>query len=199
MKYKVSLLPERNRKRINSKKKAEKVKVISLIALCIMLVLLLATVSMKFLADAVLIKENAKNAEYADVVIEKEVYMAKNQELNNKLALIDSIQVEEPALYNFVASVSNIRHPDVSIETMDCTDWKYTRTCTLSGTVHSSEAYNTYLDQLREIEGVASVNTTQFMSSRVDGVTTYQFIVVITCSGGKAPVVAVTDTTAAAQ
>lgn len=199
MKYKVSLLPEKNRKRINSKKKAEKVKFISLIALCIMLVSLLVTVSMKFLADAVLVKENAKKAEYADVVAEKDAYLAKNQELNNKLTLIDSIQVEEPALYNFVASISNIQHPDVSIEAMDCTDWKSSRTCTLSGTVHSAEAYETYLDQIREIEGVSSVNTSQFISSRVDGVTTYQFIVVVTCSGGKAPAISITDTTAAAQ
>ena len=196
MKYKVSLLPEKTRKRINSKKKAEKVKFVSLIALCIMLVLLLVTVSLKFLADAVLLKENMKNAEYADVVIEKEMYMAKNQTLKDKLTLIDSIQVDEPALYNFIASVSNIDRPDVSIETMDCTDWKSTRVCTLSGTVHSAEAYDAYVDQLYEIEGVANVNTTQFMTTRVDGVTTYQFVVIITCSGGKAPAV-VTDTTAA--
>ena len=70
MKYKVSLLPEKNRKRINSKKKAEQVKVISLIALGMMLVLLFVSVSFKFLADSVLLKENEKNAAYADVVIE---------------------------------------------------------------------------------------------------------------------------------
>ncbi len=196
MKYKVSLLPEKNRKRINSKKKAEKVKIISLIALCMMLVLLLVSISLKFLADAVLLKENTKNAEYADVVMEKEMYMAKNQTLKDKLALIESIQVDEPALYNFVASLSNIDRPDISIETMDCTDWKSARSCTLTGTVHSAEAYDAYVNQLYEIEGVTNVTTSQFSTTRVDGVTTYQFILVITCSGGKAPAV-IADTTAA--
>ena len=64
MKYKVSLLPEKNRKRLNSKKKAEKVKIISLIALCMMLVLLLVTVALKFYADSVLAEEREKNVHY---------------------------------------------------------------------------------------------------------------------------------------
>lgn len=187
MKYKVSLLPERNRKRINSKKKAEKVKIISLVALCIMLVLLLVTVALKFYADSVLAKEREKNIEYDRMINELAEYRNINQILTEKINLINSIQVEEPSLYNFVASVSNINHPDVSVEVLDCSDWKSSRICTLSGTVHSPEAFDLYLEQLRAIEGVSGVSPVQFNASLFEGVTTYQFIVTVSCSGGKAP------------
>lgn len=186
MKYKVSLLPEKNRKRLNSKKKAEKVKIISLIALCMMLVLLLVTVALKFYADSVLAEEREKNVEYDQMIQELAEYRSVNQTLQQKVSLINSIQVEEPALYNFVAAVSNINHPDVSIEALDCADWKSARICTITGTVHSSEAFDLYLSDLRSIEGV-SATPVQFNAGLLDGVTTYQFVITVSCSGGKTP------------
>lgn len=186
MKYKVSLLPEKNRKRLNSKKKAEKVKVISLIALCIVLVLLLVTVAFKFYADSVLAEEREKNVEYDQMIQELAEYRSVNQTLQQKVSLIQSIQVEEPALYNFVAAVSNINHPDVSVEALDCVDWKSARICTITGTVHSPEAFDLYLSDLRSIEGV-SATPVQFNAGLFDGITTYQFVITVSCSGGKTP------------
>lgn len=186
MKYKVSLLPEKNRKRLNSKKKAEKVKIISLIALCMVLVLLLVTVALKFYADSVLAEEREKNVEYDQMIQELAEYRSVNQTLQQKVSLIQSIQVEEPALYNFVAAVSNINHPDVSIEALDCVDWKSARICTITGTVHSPEAFDLYLSDLRSIEGV-SATPVQFNAGLFDGVTTYQFVITVSCSGGKTP------------
>ncbi len=187
MKYKVSLLPERNRKRINSKKKAEKVKIISLIALCIMLVLLLVTVMLKFYADRVLAEEREKNIKYDQMIQELSEYRNINQTLQNKISLINSIQVEEPSLYNFVASISNINQADISVEILDCSDWKSSRICTISGTVHSPEAFNLYLDQIRAIDGVSGVSPVQFTGTLFEGVTTYQFVISVSCSGGKTP------------
>ena len=186
MKYKVSLLPEKNRKRLNSKKKAEKVKIISLIALCMVLVLLLVTVALKFYADSVLAEEREKNVEYDQMIQELAEYRSVNQTLQQKVSLIQSIQVEEPALYNFVAAVSNINHPDVSVEALDCVDWKSARICTITGTVHSPEAFDLYLSDLRSIEGV-SATPVQFNAGLLDGVTTYQFVITVSCSGGKTP------------
>ena len=186
MKYKVSLLPEKNRKRLNSKKKAEKVKVISLIALCIVLVLLLVTVAFKFYADSVLAEEREKNVEYDQMIQELAEYRSVNQTLQQKVSLIQSIQVEEPALYNFVAAVSNINHPDVSVEALDCVDWKSARICTITGTVHSPEAFDLYLSDLRSIEGV-SATPVQFNAGLFDGITPYQFVITVSCSGGKTP------------
>lgn len=186
MKYKVSLLPEKNRKRLNSKKKAEKVKVISLIALCMVLVLLLVTAVLKFYADSVLAEEREKNVEYDQMIQELAEYRSVNQTLQQKVSLIQSIQVDEPALYNFVAAVSNINHPDVSIEALDCVDWKSARICTITGTVHSPEAFDLYLSDLRSIEGV-SATPVQFNAGLFDGVTTYQFVITVSCSGGKTP------------
>ena len=187
MKYKVSLLPERNRKRINSKKKAEKVKLISLIALCIMLVALLVTVALKFYADSVLAEERDKNVKYDQMIQELGEYRNINQTLQTKISLINSIQVDEPSLYNFVASVSNINQPDISVEVLDCMDWKSARMCTITGTVHTPEAFELYLDQLRAIEGVSGVSPVQFNATLFEGVTTYQFVISVSCSGGKTP------------
>ena len=187
MKYKVSLLPERNRKRLNSKKKAEKVKVVALIALLVVFALLVVVVAMNFYADKVLAEEKAKNSEYTQLIENLSEYRAINQTLQQKVTLINSIQVEEPSLYNFIASMSNIEHTDVSIEAMDCADWKSSRSCTVSGTVHTREAFQLYLEEIRNIEGVSNVMETQFLTGRADGVTTYQFVIYISCSGGKAP------------
>lgn len=195
MKYKVSLLPEKNRKRINSKKKAEKVKFISLIALCMMLVLLLVSVSLKFYADGVLAEEKEKNIDYERMVAELAEYRTINQTLQTKVALIESIQVDEPSLYNFVAAVANIDHPDVSVETIQCADWKASRTCTISGTTHTQEALLLYVEDLNEIEG-ANASIQMQTHSRVDGVTTYQFSIVVSCSGGKTPSAATSTDTA---
>ena len=187
MKYKVSLLPEKNRKRLNSKKKAEKVKVISLVALCIVLVLLVLTVALDFYADSVLAYERDKNVEYDQMIQGLAEYRTINQTLQQKISLINSIHVDEPSLYNFVAAVSNIEHPDVSVEALDCLDWKSARMCTITGTVHSPEAFDLYLADLRAIEGVTSAVAVQFTPGYFEGVTTYEFVITVMCSGGKTP------------
>ncbi len=64
MKYKVSLLPEKNRKRILGKKKAEKGRSIANVAILILLAITLITLVCKFVADSKLSKIQAKNAEY---------------------------------------------------------------------------------------------------------------------------------------
>lgn len=194
MKYKVSLLPERNRKRLNSKKKAEKVKVIALIALCIVFSTLVLTMGLKFYADDILAEEKAKNSEYDSMVQSLAEYRAINQQLQEKVNLINSIQVDEPSLYNFVASLSNIKHTDISVDAIDCQDWKASRSCVISGTFHSMDAFDLYKAEIEKIEGVSSVMCNQLSTGIVDGVMNYQFVLFVSCSGGKAPSAVNADT-----
>ena len=99
MKYKVSLLPEKNRKRINSKKKAEKVKVLSLVALMMMFSLIIIVLCGKLVADKELREVKAMNAEYEQKVQGLQKYREINDTLQNKVQLIKNIQVKEPSLY----------------------------------------------------------------------------------------------------
>ncbi len=186
MKYKVSLLPERNRKRINSKKKAEKVKVVSLVALMIVFSLLLVVLASKFFVDKKLAEAKRANAEYEQKVEGLKQYREINNTLQAKVELIGKIQVEEPALYNFLALISNVEHTDVSVTSIDCVEWKTARICTLTGTVKSRVAYLEYIDKLNEIEGVESATSSSYVPTIVDGEATYDFTIVVKCTGGAA-------------
>ena len=119
MKYKVSLLPEVNRKRLNSKKKIEKIKIYALIVLVVLLAFLAVVLGTKFYADKTLKEEKGRNNEMAQKVNELEQYREINANLQQKINLINSIQVKEPQLYNFVAKLSNLEHPGVSVDSID--------------------------------------------------------------------------------
>ena len=191
MKYKVSLLPEKNRKRINSKKKAEKVKVIALVALLIMLSLIVIVLIGKFVADKELTKVKAMNAEYEQKVQGLQHYREISDTLQKKVQLIKDIQVEEPSLYNFIALISNVTHTDVSLTAIECSEWKTARICVLTGTCQSRQSFNEYIEKLKAIEGVnpESVQCTAYTISYNEGKAVAEFSISLTCSGGSAVIV----------
>ena len=199
MKYKVSLLPEKNRKRINSKKKAEKVKVLSLVALMIMFSLIIIVLCGKLVADKELREVKAMNAEYEQKVQGLQKYREISDTLQNKVQLIKNIQVKEPSLYNFIALVSNVSHVDVSVTTIECTEWKTARLCTLVGTCQSRQAFLEYMEKLEAIEGIENVVCTAYtVSYTTEGKAEAQFTITINCSGGAAIIeTTAADTTAA--
>ena len=198
MKYKVSLLPEKNRKRINGKKKAEKVKVIALVALLMMLSLIVLVLFGKFVADKELSKVKAMNAEYEQKVQGLSHYREISDTLQKKVQLIKDIQVEEPSLYNFVALISNIEHTDVSLTAIECTEWKTSRVCVLTGTCQSRQSLNEYIEKLKAIEGVnpETVMCTAYTVSYNEGKAIAEFSISLTCSGGSAPFVVESESTA---
>lgn len=202
MKYKVSLLPEINRKRLNSKKKIERIKVYALIVLVVLLAFLIVVVGTKLYADKQLSKMQQLNNEYAQKVAELQHFRDINANLQQKVNLIESIQVEEPQLYNFVATISNLEHPGVSITSIECTDWKTARNCVLMGTADSRKAYLAFEESLSKIEGVASVANVTYLAGVEESSEGAQFTININCSGGAAVIVtteAPTETTAAAE
>ena len=205
MKYKVSLLPESYRKRLLSKNKIEKIKVFALVVLLVLLAFLMVVLGTKFYAEKKLTEIQILNNEYAQKVSEFEKYRTMNAELQSKINTIKEIQVEEPQLYNFVATLSNLEHPGVSIDSIECTNWKTSRNCVLTGTATSREEYIAFEESLKALEGVTSVSCVTYLASSNSSSTVAEFTVNISCSGGKAIVTtteastATTETTAAAE
>ena len=111
MKYRVSLLPEKNRKRIVGKKKAEKGRGIANVVLLVLLAAILISILGKVYADARLNEIVSMNAAYEQKVSQLQQYREINNTLQNKIKLIENIQVNEPQLYNFMTKVGNVVHP----------------------------------------------------------------------------------------
>ncbi len=196
MKYKVSLLPEYNRKRLNNKKKLEKIKVLALAVLMVLLVLMIVVIGMRMFAEKKLNQAQALNNEYSQKVAELEQFRTINANLQQKVQLIESIQVDEPALANFLATISNLNSAGISLDTIDCFDWKTLRTCSITGRANSREQYLEFENELKSIEGVSSVICTSYTSGAgtIDGLAS--FTISINCSGGAAVVTTTEATTA---
>ncbi len=186
MKYRVSLLPEKNRKRLVGKKKAEKGRGIANIVLLVLLAAVLISVLGKVYADSRLNEIKSMNAAYEQKVSQLHQYREISNTLQNKIQLIENIQVNEPQLYNFIANVGNIVHPGISVTNIACTDWRTSRICTITGTSTSRAAFVTYLEELEGIENVTSATCTAYTVSLTNGEPVATFSITITCSGGAA-------------
>ena len=196
MKYRVSLLPEKNRKRIIGKKKAEKGRGIANVVMLVLLASLFLTVIGKIYADSKLTEIQAKNAEYENKVSALQQYREINNTLQTKLQLIEKIQIDEPSLYNFVASLGNISNPGVSVTDINCIDWKSARNCTITGTAISREAFMAFLTSVQGMKGVDKADCTSYTVSVIDGQAQAEFSISIICKGGAAVVVPSTDVSA---
>lgn len=197
MKYKVSLLPEQKKKRLINKKKLEKIKAFSLVILIVLALFTFVVMFTNLYAEKKLAEARKLDNEYAQKVAELEQFREINANLQNKVQLIESIQVEEPQLVNFVAKISNLKNPGVSITSIECTDWKTTRSCVLVGTCDNRSQYLAFEEALKEVEGVSAVACVSY-TQNVGESANVQFTVNVTCTGGAAVVettVATTDTT----
>lgn len=201
MKYKVSLLPEKNRKRIIGKRKAEKGRSVANVIMLVLLATLFIALLGKTIADVKLQEAHDRNAPYEAEILALQEYENIDKALQNKLQLIESIQVQEPALYNFLASVSNVERAGISMKSFTCTDWKTSRTCAITGSAVSYDSLETFIENLKGIQGT-TVNVTSLTQTVYNGSeVVYEFSISVTCSGGAAVPVetSTTETTAAAQ
>ncbi len=198
MKYKVSLLPERNRKRILGKKKAEKGRGIANVAILVLLAGVLISLICKFVADSQLTEIQNKNNEYEVKVSALQQYRDINNTLQSKISLIENIQIDEPSLYNFVTLLGNIERPGISVKSIEMLDWKTSRVCTVTGSADSRKAYNLYLEKIQEIEGVGSASGT-YTPEVVEGQSVATFTISITCTGGAAPITTAAPETSAEE
>ena len=197
MKYKVSLLPEQKRKRLINKKKLEKIKAFSLVVLIVLALFTFVVLFTSLYAEKKLAEVRQLDNEFAQKVAELEQFREINANLQNKVQLIESIQVEEPQLVNFVTKISNLKNPGITITSIECTDWKTTRNCVLVGTCDNRSQYLAFEEALKEVEGVSAVACASYTQD-VGEAAIVQFTVNVTCTGGAAVVettVASTDTT----
>ena len=142
------------------------------------------------------------NSEYEQKVQGLSHYREISDTLQNKVQLIKNIQVKEPSLYNFLALLTNVTHTDVSVTTIECTEWKTARLCSLVGTCQSRQAFMEYIEKLEAIEGVDSAECTSYtVTHSMDGRSEAQFTIAIKCSGGAAIIETTAEetTTAAAD
>ena len=196
MKYKVSLLPAQNRKRLEGRKKLEKIQIFALAVLVILALFLVVVSGTRLYANNQLSKEQALDSEYAKRVAELEQYREINATLQQKVQLIQNIQVDEPMLVNFLGKVANLKCPGISISNIECNDWKVTRNCVLTGTCDSRAQYLAFEKAVGEIEGVSSVSCGSYVHN-IGGFV--DFTVVITCEGGATIITTTEATTAAAD
>ena len=184
MKYKVSLLPEVNRKRLNGRKKSEKIQVYALVSMLILFAVLLLVIGSKFFAQNKLKKIRSLDERCKREVSELEQYREINAALEAKINLIESITVQEPELSNFIATICNIEHTGVSIMAIDCSDWKVERICIIEGTCSTRNDYLRFEETLAGIEGVTGVTNTGYTNGvgTTDGLV--HFTVSISCGGG---------------
>lgn len=192
MKYRVSLLPEQNRKRLNGKKKLEKIKIYSLVVLVVLALFTFVVMFTSLYANKKLSEAKKLDNEYAQKVAELEQFREINATLQQKVQLIEDIQIDEPQLVNFIASISNLKHPGISVTSIECTDWKVTRNCVLIGTCDNRSQYLAFEEALREIEGVSAVACVSYVQG-VGESAMVQFTINITCTGGAAPIVTTTE------
>lgn len=204
MKYKVSLLPESRKKQINARETIRKIKAVSFSILAVLLafgvvvgiVFAFATKQLKEVQvlDQQCLTEIEKLSSYRDI----------HAALKERIALFEKIQVKDPQLYKFVYDWSKINHPGVSVNTIECTNWKTDRLCTISGSCDSRSQYLAYEEALRKIEGVTSVTCVSYQPNIVsneDSVATFTISVAV--SGGvtivETPADGTTEATTAAQ
>ncbi|MBQ3889290.1 MAG: hypothetical protein II738_06050 [Clostridia bacterium] len=184
MKYKVSLLPELQRKRLDGKKKSEKIQVYALVAMLLLLAVLLIVIFSNFYAQRKLSSIQAENARYEQEIAELQQYRDLDAELQNKKQLINSIIIREPEMTNFIASLSNMKHTGISFTSIDCTDWQTSRICTLSGTAVSRDAYLGFEKALASVSGVTGVSNSSYVSGAGTENGLAEFTVVIDCADG---------------
>lgn len=196
MKYRVSLLPAQNRKRLDGRKKLEKIQILALVILVILALFLVVVSGTRLYANKKLNEEQALDNEYAQRVAELEQFREINADLQEKVQLIQNIQVEEPMLVNFLGKVANLKCPGISITNIECNDWKTSRNCVLTGNCDNRAQYLAFEKAISEMEGVSSASCGSYVHN-IGGFV--DFTVVITCEGGAAIVTTTEATTAAAE
>lgn len=206
MKYRVSLLPESRRKQINARNTIAKVRAVSLSVLAVLVAFAVVVVIVGLYANSQL-KEVKKLDQQCITEIEKlSSYRDIHAALQERINLFGKIQVKEPALYSFVYDWSKIDHPGVSVDTLDCINWKTDRLCTITGTCGSRSEYLAYEEALKKIEGVTSVSCVGYQTNVGAGEGSLaSFTISVAVSGGTPVVEATTGvatteaTTAAAE
>lgn len=195
MKYRVSLLPESRKKQINARKMIAKIRAVSISVLAVLLAFAVVVVIVAVFTNSKLKEVQELDRECITEIEQLSSYRDIHAALQERVNLFDKIQVKEPQLYKFIYDWSKLDHPGVSIDSIECVNWKTDRLCTLTGTCDNRSQYLAYEEALRKIEGVTSVSCVNY-TSNVGGSeeALATFTISISISGG-VPVVETTVAT----
>ncbi len=198
MKYKVSLLPESRKKQINARNTIKKITTVSLMCLAVLVAFLAVVFAVNLYANSQLKEAEKLDNECLTQIEQLSSYRDIHSALQQKVNLFDKIQVKEPYLYNFIVEWSNINHPGVSINSIECTNWKTDRLCTITGACDSRDEYLAYEKALSKITGVTSVSCVSY-TTNVGGAEDDQatFTISVSVEGGVVVVETTQATTAA--
>ncbi len=203
MKYKVSLLPESRKKQIKARESIKKIKSVSFAVFCVLFAFYIIVVAVNIFAQNKLKDIRELDAECQVEIDKLASYKDINTQLQQRISLFDKIEVKEPKLYQFLLDWSGVSHPGVSVESIECTDWKITRLCTIKGTCENRAQYLAYEEALKKIEGVTSVSCVNY-TTNVGADNEAGFTISISVDGGApvpttAPATTAPATTAAAS
>jgi hypothetical protein len=202
VKYKVSLLPESRKKQINARNLIKKITAVSCMVLAVLVAFLAVVFGVNLYANNQLEEAKKLDSECIAEIDKLSSYRDIHAALQERVNLFDKIQVKDPQIYDFILKWSKIDHPGVSVESIQCTDWKTTRLCTITGSCDSRSQYLAYEKALSKIDGVSSVSCVSY-TSNVGGDEADQatFTISVSVGGGVVVTEATTAvaTTAAAQ
>lgn len=165
MKYKVSLLPESRRKQINARNLIKKITTVSCMVLAVLVAFLAVVFGVNLYANNQLEEAKKLDSECLAEIDKLSSYRDIHAALQERVNLFDKIQVKDPQIYDFILKWSKIDHPGVSVESIQCTDWKTTRLCTITGSCDSRSQYLAYEKALSKIDGVSSVSCVSYTSN----------------------------------
>lgn len=202
MKYKVSLLPESRKKQINAQNTIKKATTIFVMVLAVLVAFLAVVFGVNLYANNQLKEAQELDNECLAEIEKLSSYRDIHAALQDRVNLFDKIQVKEPQLYEFLLAWSQIVHPGVSVESIECTDWKTSRLCTITGSCDNRTQYLAYEEELKKLDGVSSVSCVNY-TNNVGGEENdpATFTISISVSGGvvETTAPAATEATTAAQ
>ena len=202
MKYKVSLLPESRKKQINAQNTIKKATTIFVMVLAVLVAFLAVVFGVNLYANNQLKEAQELDNECLSEIEKLSSYRDIHAALQDRVNLFDKIQVKDPQLYEFLLDWSQIVHPGVSVESIECTDWKTSRLCTITGSCDNRTQYLAYVEELKKLDGVSSVSCVNY-ANNVGGEENdpATFTISISVSGGvvETTAPAATEATTAAQ
>lgn len=185
--FKVSLLPDSYRRRLESRKKIDLISKIALVIL-VCLFIVYGGVAVK----GQILKSKLKTIQRKNSAIESEFpalqeYQNIYNELSEVRKMIESITPQDPDAVEFFTMISNQTPDYVQITQINLENWFKEGICTLTCTVQDNQDYKDYVDLFKTEEMqkiVKTVETTSYTRTSGEDGKSVTFTLVLSMSNG---------------
>lgn len=195
--FKVNLLPESYRKRLENKRKTNLIISVALVFfLCALIVYSGFAVRLLILQGQL---KSAKRANQAVVnqIAELQQYKGIYDELVNAQTRVEAIKPRSPSAVKFLSLVQSERPQYIKINSIAIQDWSKSAICVIDGELSAAQTIGDAVDQLREyansfktnsaydgkVAEVKILNDMPIVSRDADGVELYAFRLFVSLSG----------------